>query len=60
MISGSHSGSYKKFYLLGYNTMWPVENQPTFRRNVSSCHLLHAGFLLGLLFDPEVREDMLL
>jgi hypothetical protein len=26
----------------------------------SACCLLHAGFLLGLLFDPENRDDMFL
>jgi hypothetical protein len=24
----------------------------------SACNLLHAGFLLGLFFDPEDRGDM--
>jgi hypothetical protein len=24
----------------------------------SACYLLHSGFLLGLLFDPENRGDM--
>jgi hypothetical protein len=26
----------------------------------SACRLLHAGFLLGLLFDPEDGEDIFL
>jgi hypothetical protein len=40
-ISDSHSGGYEEFfYLLGFNAL-------------KSCHQLHAGFLLGLFFDPE-------
>jgi hypothetical protein len=27
---------------------------------VKLCYVLHAGFLLGLFFDPEDRGDMLL
>jgi hypothetical protein len=34
-IRGSHSGGYEELYLLGYKAVWPVENQPTFRRNMS-------------------------
>jgi hypothetical protein len=60
---------------LGYNVMYSVESQSTFRRNMSppssesknkpsrnlqSCYLLHAGFLLGLFFDPEDAGDMFL
>jgi hypothetical protein len=26
----------------------------------SACYLLHAGYLLGLFFDPEDGSDMLL
>jgi hypothetical protein len=26
-------------------------------RNQVACYLLHAGFLLGLVFDPEDPED---
>jgi hypothetical protein len=33
-ISGSHSGRYEEFYPLGYNTVYSVESQPTFRRNM--------------------------
>jgi hypothetical protein len=38
----------------GYNAVSSVECQMTFRRNISllaTC--FHAGFLLGLFFDPE-------
>jgi hypothetical protein len=28
--------------------------------NLSACHLLLTGFLLGLLFDPEDGDDMFL
>jgi hypothetical protein len=34
-ISGSHSGGYEEYYILGCNPMQPVESQPTFRRNIS-------------------------
>jgi hypothetical protein len=33
-FEGSHSGGYEEFYLLGYNTMYSVEIQPTFRSNM--------------------------
>jgi hypothetical protein len=44
-------------HLLGY-----MVSQPTFRRNIkpsslAACYLLHTGFLLGLLSDPEGRCD---
>jgi hypothetical protein len=42
-IWGYRSGGHEEFYLLGYNTEYPAY------------YLLHAGFLLGLLFDPEDR-----
>jgi hypothetical protein len=49
--------------LLGYNTLKSVEIQSTFRSSLSipsaRC-LLHAGFLLGLLFNPEDEIDMFL
>jgi hypothetical protein len=31
-----------------------------FVQSRSACHLLHGGFLLGLLFDPEDEGDMFL
>jgi hypothetical protein len=46
--------------------VYPGEGQPTFRRNIlpppagSACCLLCAGFLLGLLSDPEDGGDMFL
>jgi hypothetical protein len=33
MISGSYSGGYEGFFLLGYKAVWPVESQPTFLRS---------------------------
>jgi hypothetical protein len=29
------SSSLEEYHLLGYNAMWSVESQPTFRRNIS-------------------------
>jgi hypothetical protein len=43
-----------------YNAVKSVENQSTFRRNMSLCLLLHAGFLLALFFDPEYGGYMFL
>jgi hypothetical protein len=57
---------------LEYSAVESVESHPTFRmnmpppssglksmaRNITACYLLHAGFLLGLLFDPEDGGDM--
>jgi hypothetical protein len=34
-IGGSYSGDYEEFRLLEYNTMYSVESQLTFRRNMS-------------------------
>jgi hypothetical protein len=34
-IWGSHGGGYEEYYLLGYNAVYTVESQPTFRRNIS-------------------------
>jgi hypothetical protein len=34
-ISGSHSGGYEEYHLMGYNAVYSVECQPTFRRNIS-------------------------
>jgi hypothetical protein len=39
-----------KWYLLGYNQHEAASNQS----------LLHAGFLLGLHFSPEIGGDMFL
>jgi hypothetical protein len=74
-ILGSHSGRYEELYLLGYNAMLSVENQHTFRRNMSpsssgsknrrrkkpgsSCHLLSRCFLI-LFFDSEDGGDVFL
>jgi hypothetical protein len=53
---------HEEFYLMGYNAMWCSESLLTFQRKKdgSACHLLHAGFLLGLFFDPEDGSDMFL
>jgi hypothetical protein len=45
-MRGSHSGGYEEFYVMGYNS--PRD----------TC--FHAGFLLGLFFDPEDGGDMFL
>jgi hypothetical protein len=34
-IWGSQSSGYKESYIVGYNAVYPVENQPMFRRNLS-------------------------
>jgi hypothetical protein len=34
-IWGSDSGGYDEFYLLGYNAVYSIESQPTFRKNMS-------------------------
>jgi hypothetical protein len=65
---------YKGFCLLVYNDIQPTESQPTFSRSLlppsseSKCkpsrkpesYLLHAGFLLGSLFNPEDGGNMFL
>jgi hypothetical protein len=51
-ISGSQSGDYGEFYVLGYKAMQSIESQPTFRS------LRHANFLFGLLFNPEDGSDI--
>jgi hypothetical protein len=43
-----------------YNFMHSGESQPKFRRNISqktACHLLQAGFLLGMFFDLADGDD---
>jgi hypothetical protein len=42
-----HFGGTCRFHLQG-------------RRISSACYLIQAGFLLGLVFDPEVGDDMFL
>jgi hypothetical protein len=39
----------EEFCLLGYNAVYFVGSQPTFRMNVLACCLRHAGFLLVCL-----------
>jgi hypothetical protein len=61
---------YEEYYLLGYNAVYSIESEQTFRGNKSPqssgsknkpnkylC-LLPAGFFLWLLFDLEDRGDM--
>jgi hypothetical protein len=64
----------EEFLLLGHNSVYSVEHQRTYRRDISppSSGLkyksskfsfaiwFHAGFLLGLFIDPEDGNDMLL
>jgi hypothetical protein len=61
MIRGSRSRGFEEFCLLGYNAVWSIEIQPTFRRNISPglATCFHVGILLGL-FDPEDGGDMFL
>lgn len=64
-----------ELYLVGYNAVYFDESQQTFRRNTSptssgsknkpskqsyACYMLHAGFLCGLLSDPEDGVDIFL
>jgi hypothetical protein len=74
-IFGDTQSNDEAFCLLEYNAVLSTESQPTFWRNMlppssesknkpskqsSACYLLHAGFLLDLLFDPEDGGDMFL
>jgi hypothetical protein len=45
-IWSSHSVCYELFCLLGYNFVYYVESQPTFRRNNSPPYLLSVCFVL--------------
>jgi hypothetical protein len=38
----------------------PRSSSETSVKQSSDCHLLHAGFLFGLLLDPEDGDDVLL
>jgi hypothetical protein len=49
-IWGNHSGDYEKFYF------WDT----TQSKQESRMKLLHAGFLLRLLFNPEEGVDIIL
>jgi hypothetical protein len=52
------------YYILEYSAVPSVEREPNFRRSMlfvaSACHLLHNGYLHGLLFDPENGRDIFL
>jgi hypothetical protein len=65
-IWGSHNGGYEESNLVAYNAMFSAESQPTFRKNMSppstgsACYLLHASFLLDLLFGHKNWGNMFL
>jgi hypothetical protein len=44
---------------MGYNAVYSVENQHV-ASILYSRFLLHAGFFLGLFFEPEAGGDMFL
>jgi hypothetical protein len=46
------------FEVLTYNIMLASESQQSKQQTGSACCLLHAGFLLGLFFNPEDGGDM--
>jgi hypothetical protein len=63
----------EELYPLGCNAVYSDKSQPTISRNISPppsgqnskpskkpIFLLHAGFLLGLLFNPENGGDIFL
>jgi hypothetical protein len=41
-------------------SIFRVEEMSKERNMGSACHLLHAGFLLGLFFNPEDGGDLFL
>jgi hypothetical protein len=63
---------YQELYLVGYNAMYSVRCQPTFRRKISplssglkstpiyACCLLIVGYFSDLLINPEDGGDVLL
>jgi hypothetical protein len=59
--------NFKEFCLLGCNALQSTESQQTYWKNISkqetsvkNVAMLHAGFLLGLIFDPEDGGDIFL
>jgi hypothetical protein len=42
------------------NTLQPVESYPTFRRDIFAYVILHAAFMIRLLYNPENGSEMLL
>jgi hypothetical protein len=74
-IWGSHSCGFEELYLLGFNIVQAVEILLMFWRNMSipfpvpkntpikkSCafYLLHAGFMISLLFRSENGNNLYL
>jgi hypothetical protein len=65
-IRGSHSSGYEEFHLVPCSPLkvnWrfggtcrKVTNQVA--NGASACYVLHAGFLLGIYFDPEDGGDI--
>jgi hypothetical protein len=47
-----------RFCLLGYNALYALKFNRRFGESRTGCYLLHAGFMLGLLFNREDGGDM--
>jgi hypothetical protein len=58
MIWDSYCGSCEEFYVLWYNAVHFCESID--HKQISSCWLLHVGFMLGLFFSPDDQGEVLL